>query len=1352
MMKNLYQTLFLCCSLFFVGTHTVKGQDLQTDSLALVDLYNNCGGASWSGYDTWLNGPISMWEGVTVDADMQRVTHVAFKGMDLTGTLPASLGNMNEMSGKIEFHDDAGMTGELPAAIWKWTKVERFQLKRSGITSIDLTGIENMVNLTEYNTEKNAISGEAPSAIFALPAMEKVYLHDCNYDAVPAGLTAAAGKLSRLYFNGNGLTELPDLSAMTWKSGAKVRFHNNALTFEDLEPIVRFADDENVAELRYSPQATVGAETYTYPAAGSAVNLDAGVGGSANIYTWIKGIDEVVGDASTLTIDAFDAAKNSGKYFAVVQSELVPGLDIHVAPQKLFASAIAQDSLALVSLYNNNGGANWSGYDTWLNGPMSDWEYVTMDEAGERVVHVSFKQMDLTGTLTEDIGDLTMMGGKIEFHDDANLVGELTPAIWKWTNVERFQLKRTGITSINLTGIENMVNLTEYNTEKNAISGEAPAAIFALPAMEKVYLHDCNYDAVPAGLTAAAGKLSRLYFNGNNLTELPDLSTMAWKSGAKVRFHNNALTFEDLEPIVRFADDENVAELRYSPQATVGAETYTYPAAGSAVSLDAGVGGSANIYTWIKGIDEVVGEASTLTIDAFDAAKNSGKYFAVVQSELVPGLDIHVAPQKLFASATAQDSLALVALMMHNNGGYSNWSTDPINAWEGVTMNEAGDRVTHVAFKNMNLTGTLVDDLGDLTEMGGKIEFHDDKGMTGELPAVIWKWVNVERFQLKRSGITSIDLTGIENMVNLTEYNTEKNAISGEAPGAIFALPAMEKVYLHDCNYDAVPAGLTAAAGKLSRLYFNGNGLTELPDLSAMTWKSGAKVRFHNNALDFGDLEPIVRFASDENVAELRYSPQAAVGVETYHYPEAGSAVALDGTVGGSANVYTWVRGVDEVVGEAGMLTIDAFDAATNSGRYFAVVQSELVPGLDIHVAPQKLFASVQAQDSLALVDLYTANSGPWEGFETWLNGPISTWEGVTVDSASQRVSHVSFKNIPMSALNQSLEDITEMGGKIEIHDDPELTGELPAFLWRWTNVERFQLKRTGISSINTSGMENMVNLTEYNTEKNPITGGIPGVVFTLPAMEKVYLHDCEYDAVPAEVLTKTGMTRLYLNGNNLTSLPDMTSMTWGDGAKVRVHENHLTFEDLEGNVVVSTAAGVEEFRYSPQANVGEATDVEAVAGDAITMELPVGGSANVYTWVKGEDEVVGDMATYTIGAVAAADAGKYRLLVQNDLVPGLDIWSEPFQLFVDGVTSTFDLNHFGEIRVMGNPMTHTLSIQTDKQIDRVMIHSMNGQQFRNQAVNNLQINLPVSDLTAGMYLVTLQAEGQFYTLKMVKE
>ena len=639
--------------------------------------------------------------------------------------------------------------------------------------------------------------------------------------------------------------------------------------------------------------------------------------------------------------------------------------------------------------------------------------------------------------------------------------------------------------------------------------------------------------------------------------------------------------------------------------------------------------------------------------------------------------------------------------------------------------------------------------------MSGKVEFRDDALMTGEFPAFIWKWTNLERFQLKFSGITSVDLTGIENMVNLTEYNTEGNAIGGTVPAAIFTLPAMEKIYIHNCEYDALPAELTSASG-LSRLYFNGNSLTDLPDMSGITWGAGAKVRVQDNNLTFEDLEGNVALSSNADVAEFNYSPQATVGVETYQYPDAGSMVVLASNVGGSDNVYTWIQGAADVVASTTDLTIDAFDAATNSGRYSAIVQSGLVPGLDISVVPQKLFASVQAQDSLALVALHNTNGGTgWTGYDTWLNGPLNTWEGVTIDSASQRVVNVNFKDMELvGTLVQDIEDITEMSGKIEFRDDALMTGEFPSFIWKWTKVDRFQLKFSGITSVDLTGIENMVNLTEYNTEGNAIGGTAPAAVFALPAMEKVYLHNCEYDALPAELTSTIGLSRLYFNGNSLSDLPDMSSMTWGAGAKIRVQDNQLTFEDLEGNVIISTDTLVAEFNYSPQANVGDTTLIEALTGDMVTMDAPVvGGSANIYTWVKGGIDVVGNESVYEIASVAIADIDTFFLLVQSTLVPGLDIIREPVLLTVDGFTSSIqDLDHFGEIKVMGNPLQHTLSIQADEIIERVIIHSIDGQQMSNQAVNNQQINLPVSDLTPGLYLVTLESEGQFITLKVVKE
>ena len=137
---------------------------------------------------------------------------------------------------------------------------------------------------------------------------------------------------------------------------------------------------------------------------------------------------------------------------------------------------------------------------------------------------------------------------------------------------------------------------------------------------------------------------------------------------------------------------------------------------------------------------------------------------------------------------------------------------------------------------------------------------------------------------------------------------------------------------------------------------------------------------------------------------------------------------------------------------------------------------------------------------------------------------------------------------------------MNEMSGKIEFRDDEELTGELPAFLWNWTKVERFQVKFCGYTSMDVTGMENMVNLTEFNSENTPIGGMAPGVIFALPAMEKLYLHDSEFDALPPEFTQISGYTRLYINGDNLDSIPDMSGIVWGSGAKVRSTQQQFNF------------------------------------------------------------------------------------------------------------------------------------------------------------------------------------------------
>lgn len=63
--------------------------DLETDSLALVSLYNETGGAQWPNRENWLVGDLVTWEGVTQEG--QSITAVNLPSNNLDGVVPAAV-------------------------------------------------------------------------------------------------------------------------------------------------------------------------------------------------------------------------------------------------------------------------------------------------------------------------------------------------------------------------------------------------------------------------------------------------------------------------------------------------------------------------------------------------------------------------------------------------------------------------------------------------------------------------------------------------------------------------------------------------------------------------------------------------------------------------------------------------------------------------------------------------------------------------------------------------------------------------------------------------------------------------------------------------------------------------------------------------------------------------------------------------------------------------------------------------------------------------------------------------------------------------------------------------------------
>lgn len=126
----------------------------QTDSLALVALYNSTNGANWD--NTWdFSQPMNNWYGVTLK-DGGCVNYVELFENNLSGAIPKEIGEMNAL--KILTLSGNNINGIIPAEIGQ------------------------LPNLISLNLGNNQLSGSIPVEIGNLISLQKLYLSENNLD------------------------------------------------------------------------------------------------------------------------------------------------------------------------------------------------------------------------------------------------------------------------------------------------------------------------------------------------------------------------------------------------------------------------------------------------------------------------------------------------------------------------------------------------------------------------------------------------------------------------------------------------------------------------------------------------------------------------------------------------------------------------------------------------------------------------------------------------------------------------------------------------------------------------------------------------------------------------------------------------------------------------------------------------------------------------------------------------------------------------------------------------------------------------------------------------------------------
>ena len=137
---------------------------------ALEALYNATGGVHWTRRANWLSDqPLSDWHGVTLDSN-GCVTDLQLPGNQLTGVIPAELGNLANL--ELLSLSNNRLTGAIPAELGNLANLEWLYLSNNRLTGAIPTELGNLANLQRLSLSGNQLTGAIPASFTNLGAVE----------------------------------------------------------------------------------------------------------------------------------------------------------------------------------------------------------------------------------------------------------------------------------------------------------------------------------------------------------------------------------------------------------------------------------------------------------------------------------------------------------------------------------------------------------------------------------------------------------------------------------------------------------------------------------------------------------------------------------------------------------------------------------------------------------------------------------------------------------------------------------------------------------------------------------------------------------------------------------------------------------------------------------------------------------------------------------------------------------------------------------------------------------------------------------------------------------------------------
>ena len=364
------------------------------------------------------------------------------------------------------------------------------------------------------------------------------------------------------------------------------------------------------------------------------------------------------------------------------------------------------------------------------------------------------------------------------------------------------------------------------------------------------------------------------------------------------------------------------------------------------------------------------------------------------------------------------------------------------------------------------------------------------------------------------------------------------------------------------------------------------------------------------------------------------------------------------------------------------------------------------------------------------------AREGPgWANSENWLNGPISTWYGVTVEdgrvTALELVDNNLWGSIPVELeyltelvrLNLSNNNLVsvipgEIGNLSKLRflylGNNQLSGSIPPEIGNLSNLTSLTLSNNHLSGSIPAELGNLQSLLFLSIEDNQLTGPIPPEIGSLTNLRTLALYKNKLSgSLPPEIGQLSNLVSLLLGENQFSGIippeiGDLLSLkTLNLGYNkfngvVPSEINNLTqlsslwliyneFEELPrldtldlrglavsgnrltfGDIEKNFDVPTDNFFYSPQDSIGTSIDTSIATGSDFALTVSVGGTANNYQWMKNDSILPGAIDTVLeLKSVRKSDSGKYICQISNAIATELILYTRPITVSIIDSIST---------------------------------------------------------------------------------